>query len=116
LEFASAATFDYSLADHRRSILGLAIPLASMDIALELCDTFFFDYLYSTVLPARPAPYGLKEGFGNSTIHDLKAVSPWQFTPASQYLSWKPRDVAWMSQLTRDNPYRQFISLLLITW
>jgi lathosterol oxidase len=87
-----------------------------MDIALELCDTFFFDYMYSAILPAQPAPYSLKDGFGNSTVYDLKASSPWHYTPASKYLSWTPRDAAWTSQLPRDNAYRQAISLFLIMW
>ncbi|KAH8786366.1 hypothetical protein F5882DRAFT_123391 [Hyaloscypha sp. PMI_1271] len=87
-----------------------------MDILLELCDTFFFDYLYSAVLPAQPAPYLLQNGFGNSTIEALKVASSWQHTPSSKYLSWTPRDAAWMSQLPRDNAYRQFFSLFLIMW
>lgn len=87
-----------------------------MDIALELCDTFFFDYVYAAVLPSSPASFSIKDGFGNSTIANLKAVSAWHFEPASQYLSWRPRDAAWMSQLARDNPIRQFISLFLIMW
>jgi lathosterol oxidase len=87
-----------------------------MDIALELCDTFFFDYAYSAILPARPAPYLLQNGFGNSTVEALKVASSWKYTPASKYLSWTPRDAAWMSQLPRDNAYRQFFSLFLIMW
>ena len=87
-----------------------------MDILLELCDTFFFDYLYSAALPAQPAPYLLQNGFGNSTIEALKVASSWQHTPSSKYLSWTPRDAAWMSQLPRDNAYRQFFSLFLIMW
>jgi hypothetical protein len=91
-------------------------PLATMDIALELCDTFFFDYAYSYILPAQPAPYLMQNGFGNSTVEALKVASSWQYTPASKYLSFTPRDAAWMSQLPRDNAYRQFFSLFLIMW
>lgn len=87
-----------------------------MDIALELCDTYFFDYAYSYILPAQPAPYLMQNGFGNSTVEALKVASSWQYTPASKYLSFTPRDAAWMSQLPRDNAYRQFISLFLIMW
>lgn len=87
-----------------------------MDIALELCDTFFFDYLYSAILPAQPAPYLLENGFANATVDALKASSTWRYTPASKFLAWTPRDAAWMSQLARDDPYRQFFSLFLIMW
>jgi len=87
-----------------------------MDIALELCDTYFFDYAYSYILPAQPAPYLMQNGFGNSTVEALKVASSWQYTPASKYLSFTPRDAAWMSQLPRDNAYRQFFSLFLIMW
>jgi len=87
-----------------------------MDIALELCDTFFFDYVYSAVLPAQPAPFGLETGFGNSTLGYLKAASTWHYEPASKYLNWAPRDAAWMSYWPRDNAYRQFISLFLVMW
>jgi len=87
-----------------------------MDIALELCDTYFFDYMYAKVLPAQPAPYSLNGAFSNSTITDLKAASPWHFEPASSILSFPPTDAAYMSQWTRDNAYRQLFSLFIITW
>lgn len=90
--------------------------IAAMDIALELCDTYAFDYVYSTLLPASPSPYNLNDGFGNATTFDTKAASPWQWQPASQFLSFPPTDAAYMSQWSRDNIYRQFLSLFLIMW
>jgi len=87
-----------------------------MDIALELCDTFFFDYVYATLLPTQPAPYNLANGGGNATQFDVKASSPWQYESSTKYLSFTPRDAAYMSQWTRDNIYRQLFSLFLITW
>jgi lathosterol oxidase len=87
-----------------------------MDIALELSDTFFFDYVYAALLPAQPAPYNLANGGVNSTQFDWKASSPWQYESSTKYLSLTPRDAAYMSQWTRDNIYRQLISLFFITW
>lgn len=87
-----------------------------MDIALELCDTFFFDYVYAALLPAQPAPYNLANGVTNSTQFDGEASSPWQYESSTKYISFTPRDAAYMSQWTRDNIYRQLISLFFITW
>lgn len=89
---------------------------ATMDIALELCDTYAFDYIYASLLPVRPAPYNLQGGLSNSSISSLKAASPYQWQPASKILSFPPGDAAWMSQWTRDNIYRQALSLFFITW
>jgi lathosterol oxidase len=87
-----------------------------MDIALELCDTYAFDYIYASLLPVQPAPYNLQGGLSNSSISSLKAASPYQWQPASKILSFPPGDAAWMSQWTRDNIYRQALSLFFITW
>jgi hypothetical protein len=87
-----------------------------MDIALEVCDRYVFDYMYSTVLPASQTAYNVFGGVSNATTFDAKASSSWQYTPASQFISFPPSDLAYMSQWTRDNIYRQYISLFLITW
>ncbi|KAG9235296.1 hypothetical protein BJ875DRAFT_504128 [Amylocarpus encephaloides] len=87
-----------------------------MDIALELCDTYFFDYLYSALLPVQQAAYAWKDGSSNATAFDPRAVSPWQYVPASKFISFEPRDAAYMSQWARDSVYRQTLSLFLITW
>ncbi|KAH8821513.1 hypothetical protein F5884DRAFT_90218 [Xylogone sp. PMI_703] len=81
-----------------------------MDIILEATDTFFFDHVYSALLPATSAPYG------NSTLSFSKDASEWQYQPASKYVSWTPSEAAYSSAWPRDNIYRQFISLFLITW
>lgn len=86
-----------------------------MDIALELCDTYIFDYMYKAILPVQPAPYDLNGG-SNATTVDYKAVSKWQFSPASSLLSFPPTEAAYMSAWDRDNIYRQALSLFLITW
>jgi lathosterol oxidase len=87
-----------------------------MDIVLEIFDTFGFDYLYAAALPAGPAPYDLlKNGSNNSTTAG-SAVSPWQYKPATQSFSLTPSEAAYSSAWLRDNPYRQAMSLFLITW
>lgn len=87
-----------------------------MDIVLELCDTFLFDHIYAAILPAKPSSLFLKDGAINGTQFDAKAYSSWQYEASNQYLSWTPRDAAYMSEWTRDNAYRQIITLLLLTW
>ncbi|RFU25984.1 hypothetical protein B7463_g10345, partial [Scytalidium lignicola] len=84
-----------------------------MDILLEATDTFFFDYAYSAILPAAPAPYNLG---GNSTLTATTDASAWQYHPASKYISWTPSEAAYASAWSRDNIYRQAMSLFLITW
>jgi lathosterol oxidase len=86
-----------------------------MDIALELCDRYIFDYVFSTVLPLA-TPNHFYDGPSNSTVFDPKAASIWQFEPASKIISFEPSDAAYLSQWSRDNIYRQAISLYFITW
>jgi len=86
-----------------------------MDIALEFVDTYLFDQVYATLLPVQTPPYNTNNGL-NSTLIDAKASSPWEYAPASAYLSFAPGEAAYMSQWTRDNIWRQLITLYLITW
>lgn len=86
-----------------------------MDIVLEVVDTYALDYLYSAILPAHPAPYDLKHGASNATL-DFKASSTWQYTPSTKFITLEPSEAAYMSQWTRDNAYRQLITLFFITW
>lgn len=88
-----------------------------MDIVLEAFDTFLFDPIYATLLPANiPAPSP------NATFSSLKEASTpylsttWQFQPASEYLSFTPSKYAYMSAWPRDDMRRQFVTLFLITW
>jgi lathosterol oxidase len=86
-----------------------------MDIALELCDTYIFDHIYAALLPASPAPYNLKNGIGTLASWDATS-SPWQYQPASSFISFPPGEAAYQSQWRRDNMIRQILSLYLITW
>jgi len=87
-----------------------------MDIVLEFCDTFALDRVYAALLPAHPAPYNLKDGATNSSLFDAKASSPWQYQPSTTFFSFEPTEAAYMSAWTRDNIYRQLITLYFITW
>jgi lathosterol oxidase len=87
-----------------------------MDLALELLDTYALDWIYSAILPAQPAPYNLKDGINNSTSADIQSASPWQYKPSSNIISFTPTEAAYASQWTRDNVYRQTLSLFFITW
>lgn len=87
-----------------------------MDIALEIVDSYVFDYIYSAVLPVQPRPYDLKDGLANSSTYDYAAASPWRFEPSNALFQLQPSEAAYTSQWTRDNIYRQAISLFFITW
>ncbi|EKG16215.1 Fatty acid hydroxylase [Macrophomina phaseolina MS6] len=90
-----------------------------MDVVLEAFDTYLFDYLYSVALPS-PAVHLGQPAASNATysaIPEMPApAQAWQWEPASRYLSFPPTDYAYRSSLTRDNMYRQALSLFLITW
>ena len=95
-----------------------------MDIVLELCDTFVFDWLYAAALPG-PAQDNAWSStkIGNATTSSFfsmresdTAFPRWQYNPATQYFSIEPSQYAYMSQLPRDSVYRQAISLFLTTW
>jgi len=106
--------------------------IATMDVVLEVFDTLLFDRLYANVLPISPAvsafdpistiSASLKSYDVNATYDRLSlaegsfARSGWQWQPASQYFSMQPSEHAYMSTWDRDNMYRQFVSLYLITW
>ncbi|KAF2457076.1 hypothetical protein BDY21DRAFT_304056 [Lineolata rhizophorae] len=84
-----------------------------MDIVLEVADTFLFDRAYAALLPAPYHGPGAAAATANATFSSMRE---WEFNPASDYLSFAPGDHAWMSQWDRDNVWRQFVSLYLITW
>lgn len=86
-----------------------------MDIVLELCDTYILDKLYAFALPVQTAPF-IHIGHVNSTIHGDRETKVWKYTPASSYISFIPKNAAYMSYWDRDNIFRQAISLFFITW
>lgn len=95
-----------------------------MDVVLEVFDTFFFDRLYATILPsshAQYAQYATAQTAPNGTYSSMREVptpyaSTYEYRPASEFLSFEPSEYAYMSRWTRDDIYRQLVTLYLITW
>lgn len=90
-----------------------------MDVVLELFDTFLFDPLYATLLPATVSAFST-----NATISSIaeaptahpQPVSSWHYEPSTQYFSMQPGKYAYMSAWPRDDWRRQLLTLYLITW
>ncbi|KAI9677595.1 MAG: c-5 sterol desaturase [Caeruleum heppii] len=86
-----------------------------MDVVLEVFDTFGFDRLWATLLPASSA-----SDFVRSTLVDKTSTRElptlYHYQPASQFLPLEPSEWAFRSALPRDNIIRQTISLYLISW
>ncbi|KAI6779203.1 C-5 sterol desaturase-like protein [Emericellopsis cladophorae] len=85
-----------------------------MDIVLELTDTFIADYVYAWAHPAKPAPYDYPAGTAANTT--AQTFSSWTWEPATQLLQFQPSQAAYMSAWTRDNVWRQLITLYFIVW
>ena len=88
-----------------------------MDIVLELFDTYAFDAIYATFLPAKSPVYAPNATF--SSIREEPTAAPpvtWHWKPASSYLSFSPSDYAYQSSVPRDDWRRQLFTLYLITW
>ncbi|KAI1212987.1 C-5 sterol desaturase [Annulohypoxylon truncatum] len=84
-----------------------------MDVVLELTDTFIADYLYALALPAKSIPYDFLDPTTNTTVQDF---SSWEFKTVNPYFHFEPTKYAYMSEWNRDNIYRQFTTLFLVTW
>lgn len=87
-----------------------------MDIVLEIFDTFLFDRLYAICLPAALRSYGhdaMKDA--TSTFSSMREM-PTAPHPSNQFFQLKPSQYAYMSAWSRENPWRQGLSLYLITW
>lgn len=95
-----------------------------MDIILEILDTLLFDRIYSTLLPASPTSrFGqfVKHAASStfSSVREGATQTPthqYVYKPASQIINLQPSKWAYASTWQRDNPYRQAMSLFLITW
>jgi Delta7-sterol 5-desaturase len=90
-----------------------------MDIVLEVCDTVLFDWVYATVLPASSEmldSFLRSSGMvANATFSGMPATA-YQYKPSTKYIHMEPTKWAYMSVWPRDNVFRQFISLTLMTW
>ena len=90
-----------------------------MDVVLELFDTFGFDYLWATVLPASATwtSFHPASAAANTTFSSSRELpSAYEYRPAASYYRLSPSRWAYQSALPRDNFFRQWISLYLITW
>lgn len=76
-----------------------------MDVVLDVLDTFAFDRLYSSLLPASQAQLALnKEAF------------PTYNQNVGRYVTLPASDWATQSSWARDDVRRQAVSLFFITW
>ncbi|BCS20266.1 sterol desaturase family protein [Aspergillus puulaauensis] len=70
-----------------------------MDLVLDIVDTFVLDRVYSTLLPSNTTSTNIEY---NQSI--------------AQYIDLPPSEWAGKSLLARDNPFRQGITLFILTW
>lgn len=70
-----------------------------MDLVLDIVDTFVLDRVYSTLLPS------------NTTSTDVEYNQN-----IAQYIDMPPSEWAGKSLVARDNPFRQGITLFILTW
>jgi lathosterol oxidase len=90
-----------------------------MDIVLEVADTFIFDHIYSSLLPATISPLTANATFSSIKEEPTGFALPaatWQYEPASKYFSLQPSQAAYESAWPRDDWRRQLLTLYLITW
>ena len=79
-----------------------------MDIVLNVLDTLAFDKFYATAFP--------RHDLHNATAAPYFGRSPVEIDVVSSYCNILPSQDAYLSQLDRENTWRQLFSLFLITW
>lgn len=79
-----------------------------MDIVLSVVDTLAFDKFYATAFP--------RHDLYNATAAPSFGRAPVEIDIVSDYFNLQPSQNAYLSQLERDNTWRQLFSLFLITW
>lgn len=90
----------------------------TMDIVLEVLDTFIFDAVWATVLPgsaSHTSPKPLQNAI-TSTYSSMREMATGGPQATTQFFQLEPSRYAYMSAWPRDNIYRQGITLYLITW
>ncbi|KAL9108939.1 MAG: hypothetical protein Q9227_006335 [Pyrenula ochraceoflavens] len=94
-----------------------------MDMVLEIVDAFIADPIYATLHPA--SRLSAASQHASATLSSVREgatsvfTKPYEYEPSSKYLRQylpTPSHFAYESAWTRDNPYRQFLTLFLITW
>jgi hypothetical protein len=78
-----------------------------MDVFLDICDTFFFDRLYASILPRTDFP-------NNDTLQNIGVEAYNQHVQL--YYPLQPSEWAASSSWKREDLCRQALSLFLITW
>ena len=88
-----------------------------MDVVLEIFDTFLFDRLYALLLPASSITFtrNTVKHAATSTFSSMREM-PTAVNHASRFLQFEPSHFAYMSAWSRDNVWRQLLSLYMITW
>ena len=88
-----------------------------MDVVLEIFDTFIFDRLYAVLLPTSSITFtrNTVKDAATSTFSSMREM-PTALSHASRFLQLEPSHFAYMSAWSRDNIWRQLLSLYLITW
>lgn len=87
-----------------------------MDIVLEVFDTFLFDRFWSTLYPASTFHYPKNLPTDATTTFSSMRELPTAIHSSTQFFQLAPSRYAYMSEWPRDNIWRQFFSLYLITW
>lgn len=81
----------------------------TMDIVLEFVDTFIADYTYAYLFPI-----GLPH---KAEVNDsAQLFAPYVSQHETGFFHVQPSQAAYMSLLTRNNPYRQSLTLFFIAW
>lgn len=78
----------------------------AMDVLLDILDTFVFDRLYASVVPASLATYDNSTLLGTSHLNqNIRAYYPLEPSPWAE-----------ASYFKRDDLIRQSLSLFLLIW
>jgi len=87
-----------------------------MDVVLEVFDTFLFDRFWTTVYPASSWKYteNIVED-ATTTLSSMREL-PTAIHASTQFFRLEPSRYAFMSEWPRENIWRQFLTLYLITW
>jgi len=87
-----------------------------MDIVLEVFDTFLFDRFWANVYPLSSWKYIEHVVKDATTTFPSMRELPTPIHASTQFFQLEPSPYAYMSELPRDNVWRQFLTLYLITW
>ena len=94
----------------------VALFLSPMDIVLEVLDTFLFDRFWSTIYPASTWNHPKNAVKDATTTFSSMRELPTAIHSSTHFFQLAPSRYAYMSEWPRDNIWRQFFSLYLITW